>query len=84
MISVPEEVSIVGFDDIEAARIVDPQLTTVSQNTEDIGRKSARELLRLVENTDQAGTAVEVPIRLVVRESTGSSLMTADQHGGRA
>ena len=69
--SVPEDVSIVGFDDIDAARFVQPQLTTVRQDRELIGQLSARELLRLVGNHEQSGTAITVPTRLIVRASTG-------------
>lgn len=65
---VPEDVAVVGFDDIALASFCDPPLTTVRQPIVDIGRNLARLMLRLLE-----GEAVEpltiLPTELVIRES---------------
>lgn len=65
---VPEDVAVIGFDDVEMARYTDPPLTTVRQPILEIGRQMARQLLRLA-----AGEAIEhavvLPTELVVRES---------------
>ncbi|OLB77321.1 MAG: LacI family transcriptional regulator [Actinobacteria bacterium 13_2_20CM_2_71_6] len=66
---VPEDVSVVGFDDIYAARLTEPALTTVHQPTEDIGRELVRMLLRLIGGV-QGNRPVILPTELVVREST--------------
>lgn len=46
---IPEDVSIVGYDGILAARYLEPRLTTVQQDTEQIGCVAARELISLIE-----------------------------------
>jgi DNA-binding LacI/PurR family transcriptional regulator len=66
---VPEDVAVVGFDDIALARYTDPPLTTVRQPIEQIGRTLVRQLLRLL-----AGSVIEpalvLPTELVIRDST--------------
>jgi DNA-binding LacI/PurR family transcriptional regulator len=67
-LSIPRDLSIVGFDDIEAAHRADPALTTVSQDLEGKGRIAARIALDLV-----AGATPRAPrlsAELVVRDST--------------
>jgi DNA-binding LacI/PurR family transcriptional regulator len=66
---VPEDVSVVGFDDIYAAQFTEPALTTVRQPTEDLGRELVRMLLRLIAG-DPVDEPVILPTELVVRAST--------------
>jgi DNA-binding LacI/PurR family transcriptional regulator len=66
---VPDDVAVVGFDDIQIARYTDPPLTTVRQPIEEIGRTVARQLLRLLAG-EQVEASVVLPTELVVREST--------------
>ncbi len=47
---IPDDVSIVGYDGITAARILEPKLTTMCQDTETIGRIAAEKLIDLIEN----------------------------------
>lgn len=84
-LGVPDDLSIVGFDDDVYARLVRPPLTTVAQPSFEIGRTAAeRALLRLGIRTDGAvssGPAKEVirlPCRLVLRESTGPARVPSD------
>lgn len=49
-IHVPEDISIAGYDGVYASQILDPQLTTIRQNTEEIGRIAAEKLISIVEN----------------------------------
>lgn len=65
---VPDDVAVVGFDDIEMARYTDPPLTTVRQPIEEIGHTIARQLLGLLAG-EQIGPAVILPTELVVRDS---------------
>ena len=67
---VPEDVSIVGFDDSEQAALVTPLLTSVRQPLSEMGRMAVSVLTRLIE--DRAGEAlrVELSTTLVVRSST--------------
>jgi LacI family transcriptional regulator len=67
---VPEDVSIVGFDDSEQAEIVTPRLTTVRQPLTEMGRMAVSVLSRLVEGQRVEALRVELATKLVEREST--------------
>src|SRR4029450_2251449 len=67
---VPEDVSIIGFDDVEHATIVTPALTTVRQPLAEMGRTAVSLLNRLLERQHFETLHVELATRLVVREST--------------
>ncbi|MGA7711131.1 MAG: LacI family DNA-binding transcriptional regulator [Rhizomicrobium sp.] len=71
-ISVPEQVSVVGFDDIPAASIVTPSLTTMMQDTRLAGEVLVDTLLKLMHGETAEGTIL--PSRLVIRESCGAPL----------
>lgn len=66
--SVPDDVSITGFDDLELARIVTPALTTVHVPHRKMGRAAARELVMMVEKKT-SGTSIELDSWIVTRES---------------
>jgi LacI family transcriptional regulator len=68
---VPEDVSVVGFDDVEPATIVTPALTTVRQPLAEMGRTGVSLLMRLLERQRFETLHVELATRLVVRDSTG-------------
>ncbi|EBA17504.1 transcriptional regulator, LacI family protein [Roseobacter sp. SK209-2-6] len=67
-ISVPEQVSVTGFDDIELAEVVSPALTTVHVPHREMGRKAARELIAMVEGKSE-GRSICIDTRLVNRGS---------------
>jgi LacI family transcriptional regulator len=69
-IRVPEEVEVVGFDDIEHARLVDPPLTTVAQPAFEMGRESALLLLRMIDGKKPRKRTVLMDPTLVVRGTT--------------
>lgn len=71
-LSVPEDVSVLGFDDIRYAAIMDPPLTTVVQPTEEIGERTMRRLLNAIEGRDIGEAPEIVEHRLIVRESTAA------------
>jgi LacI family transcriptional regulator len=66
----PEDLSIVGFDDLEKAEIVTPALTTVRQPLAEMGRMAVSLLTRLLERQRLEALRVELGTRLVVRGST--------------
>ncbi len=68
---VPEDVSIVGFDDTMQAEIVTPQLTTVRQPLAELGRTGVSLLSRLIEGQRVDALRMELSTTLVVRDSTG-------------
>ena len=67
----PEDVSVVGFNDMPFAEDLSPSLTTVHVPMFDIGVESARLLLRGIESETQDAVTVSLPVSLVVRQSTG-------------
>jgi DNA-binding LacI/PurR family transcriptional regulator len=67
--AVPEEVSVVGFDDQPIASLVSPALTTVAQDFAELGRRTFALLDNVIKRVDGRRT-VSVPTRLVTREST--------------
>ena len=67
---VPEDVSVVGFDDLEFSAIVTPALTTVRQPLAEMGRTAVSMLVRLLERQRFETLHFQLGTRLVVREST--------------
>ncbi len=65
---VPDDVAVIGFDDIELARYTEPPLTTVRQPILELGRQLARQLLRLIDGNEVEPSLV-LPTSLVIRES---------------
>jgi len=70
--SVPESVSVIGFDDIRFARYMRPALTTISQPMLDIGRETVRLLLGVLQGTVTSPVSITLPHKLEIRSSTGA------------
>ncbi len=70
-IVVPRDMSITGFGDAEFARQAVPALTTVRVPAADLGRRVAASLLLGLQGGAPLPPAIETPVKLVVRESTG-------------
>lgn len=68
---VPEDVSVVGFDDIPLASLIQPPLTTVRQPTHELGRLAATFLLERIAHPDAAHQRSVLPCQLVVRGTSG-------------
>lgn len=68
---VPSEVSVVGFDDIAAAELTRPQLTTVHQPLYEMGQTAVSLALDAIEGGTTVQRNVTLPTRLVVRHSCG-------------
>lgn len=68
---VPEDISVIGFDDIKLAQHIDPPLTTVRQDKELIGQQAAIMLLDKINNKEDMTNDVKkmVPVSLVKRQS---------------
>jgi LacI family transcriptional regulator len=70
-VRVPDDLAIVGFDDIGLASLIQPQLTTVRQDMHALGEAAAEGLSRTIENSDAERVERFVPTRLVIRASSG-------------
>jgi LacI family transcriptional regulator len=68
---IPEDIAIVGFDDVDTSLLVQPRLTTVRVRKEDLGRHAVEQLAGLILNGSTHVTTMHLPVELVVRESTG-------------
>ena len=66
---VPEDISIIGFDDIEIAAYVVPGLTTVRQNRTEIGLTCAELLLKMLDGQNVRPETVRIPTQLIIRNS---------------
>jgi DNA-binding LacI/PurR family transcriptional regulator len=69
--SIPKDVAVIGFDDIEWASHTEPPLTTLKVYKRQIGALAAQRMIQLIENGDQAPVRSSVGTTLIVRESCG-------------
>jgi LacI family transcriptional regulator len=67
----PDDISLVGFDDVQWTEMVSPAITVVAQPTIDLGRRAAALLLRRIADPGSAATVELLQPRLVVRGSSG-------------
>jgi len=66
---VPEDISIIGFDDLSISRITDPPLTTIHQDANEKGRQAAYFMLDRLENRTLKQREIILPVHLVERNS---------------
>ena len=66
---VPDDVSVVGFDDVALAAYVGPPLTTIAQRTDEMGRWAVAQLTG--DGNGAGPTSIRLPVDLQVRESSG-------------
>ena len=70
---VPEDIAIIGFDDIPQASRSVPPLTTVRQPISRIGSIAAETLIDMIENSADTPRHLVLPAELVIRDSCGSN-----------
>lgn len=68
----PDDIALVGFDDVPVARYVDPPLTTIRLPAHQLGAEAARLVLRLIAGEEPGETEILLQTTLVVRESCGA------------
>ena len=69
--SVPDDVAVIGYDNWQVlATNARPELTTIDNNLEELGRRAARRIFDAIDGEPLAGTVESLPVRLVVRGST--------------
>jgi LacI family transcriptional regulator len=64
------DVAVVGFDDLEAAALAHPPLTTIRQDRQELGTLAAERALELIDDPEAATPTTVVPVELVVRASS--------------
>lgn len=69
---IPEDISVIGFDDIFQASQVFPPLTTVRQPASEMGMAGTRLLLSMIQGLEPATHHLELPTELIVRSSTAA------------
>ncbi|MCY4070819.1 MAG: GntR family transcriptional regulator [Chloroflexi bacterium] len=77
--AVPDDVSIVGFDDIGMASHIGVPLTTVSQNAYELGKVASRMLIERLRGGEMSTRSHEVPTQLRIRSSTAAPLLVMRQ-----
>jgi LacI family transcriptional regulator, galactose operon repressor len=71
-LGLPDDLAVVGFDDIQLASFIDPPLTTIRQDKVGLGAAAAWALLEQIENPELTSAALTLPVELVVRRSCGA------------
>ncbi|AZO94800.1 LacI family transcriptional regulator [Halocella sp. SP3-1] len=66
---IPEEISLVGFDNIEVTAYTSPSITTVNINKEGMGQEAAKKLFDRIDNPEKKATKSVIPTELIERES---------------
>jgi LacI family transcriptional regulator len=69
-LSIPSDISVVGFDDISFAALSEPPLTTVCSPRAEIGRRVVEALVAMIEHPEQQGSELRIPTHLITRDST--------------
>jgi LacI family transcriptional regulator len=70
-LSVPGDVAVVGFDDIDSASLLRPPLTTIRQDKTALGRVAGDSLIRLIEDEHAKPPKIALPVEFVARQSAG-------------
>lgn len=71
---IPEDISVIGYDDIPTCEVFDPPLTTVQVNREDIGRIAVRCLIEKIASSSNHYINTQISASLMIRGSTGPPL----------
>ncbi|HEX4064415.1 MAG TPA: LacI family DNA-binding transcriptional regulator [Acidobacteriaceae bacterium] len=82
-LQVPQDISVVGFDDISQAAFQTPSLTTIRQPLQEMGRLSAQLLLERIRTHDAVASEAPVTPELIIRESSGPARRLQKPREGR-
>jgi DNA-binding LacI/PurR family transcriptional regulator len=69
-LNVPDDVSVVGFDNVEASEQTSPRLTTLNVPKEEMGAIAVNRLVELMQSTEKVTVKSSVGVQLIVRDST--------------
>jgi LacI family transcriptional regulator len=69
-LQIPEDIAVIGFDDLPVAQLMEPSLTTVKQPIKEMGQKTMEIMVSMLTNQDKVNEdVIELPIQLIKRES---------------
>lgn len=69
-IRVPEEIAIIGFDGIQLTQMVDPEISTIEQPIDELGKLATTHLIDMIEKKNEGSNYVKLDVQLRKREST--------------
>ncbi len=67
---IPEDIAVIGYDGIEAGDIISPTLTTVKQDTKQMGTIAVCELIKQIEDSKEPIKRIQVPVKFIERNSS--------------
>lgn len=73
-LTIPDDVALVGFDDVPLAHYVDPPLTTVRLPAAELGRQAGQVIINLIQNGKDAPKDILLDTELIIRASCGAAL----------
>jgi LacI family transcriptional regulator len=68
-LKVPEDISVIGFDDISMASVITPPLTTIHQSIDEVSRSAVELVIQMVEDPNRERVDLVLPTELVIRKS---------------
>ena len=68
--TVPEEIQIIGYDDIPQSGLLFPPLSTIRQPAYEMGKRAANLLLQLIKKEPPKETAIQMPVTYIKRQTT--------------
>lgn len=72
---IPRDISLIGFDDVEADRSLDPPLSTINVPKTEMGLQVLKLMSEMLKtNTTRTDTIISIPVELIIRGSTGQSI----------
>jgi LacI family transcriptional regulator len=69
---IPDDISVIGFDDVQAASIIQPALTTIRQPLARMGMLAASEILARIEDAQSEPRSILIEPELIIRQSSGA------------
>lgn len=69
-LTIPDDISVVGYDGIELSQVIRPRLTTIKQQTDLIGQQAARVLIEMIEVPNKKPEIIKIPVVLIEGETT--------------
>ncbi len=69
---VPEDIAVIGFDDIDTCAVTEPRLTTIRVFKEEMGKLAVQRIVEMISSKSNTVVTTHVPVELVIRDSTGA------------